>query len=171
MIPQYCTAHPVLRITTRNWQQKIMAAFLAGKLARDKNGRFGKAWLGKRGGNLWQGRKRKLCKSVEIVESAKTSVLTFSKCEFPVTGRRVVELDLLAKELDGGCKSYGKPLRLADCTQETISGLGSFLYITCGEETCGEINVCHTSKVHRANAGTRWSFPLKRAWWPIFFVT
>ena len=152
MIPQYCTAHPVLRITTRNWQQNIMAAFLAGKLSREKNGRFGKAWLGKRGGNLWQARKRKLSESVE---SAKTSVLSFSKCEFPVTGRHVVELELLAKELDGGCKSCGKPLRLSDCSQETISGLGSFLYITCGEETCGEINVCHTSKAHRVNAGTR----------------
>jgi len=106
--------------------------------------------LGKRGGNLWQGRKRKLNETVEIVESVKTSVLSFSKCEFPVTGRRVVELDLLAKELDGGCKSCGKPLRLADCTQETISGLLSFLYMTCGEESCGEINVCHTSKVNMA---------------------
>ena len=132
-----------------------MATFLAGKLSREKNGRFGKAWLEKRGGNLWQGGKRKLSESVEIVESAKTSVLSFSKSEFPIIGRRVVELDLLAKELDGGCKSFGKPLRLADCTQETILGLGSFLYITCGEESCGEINVCHTSKVHRANTSAR----------------
>ena len=54
-----------------------MAAFLAGKLVREKNGRFGKAWLGKRGGSLWQGRKRKLSESVKIVESAKTSVLSF----------------------------------------------------------------------------------------------
>ena len=49
-----------------------MAAFLAGKLAREKNGRFGKASMGKKGGNLWQGRKRKLREIVEIVESAKT---------------------------------------------------------------------------------------------------
>ena len=55
-----------------------MAAFLARKLAREKNGRFGKAWLRKRGGNLWQRRKRKLSESVEIVETAKTSVLSFS---------------------------------------------------------------------------------------------
>ena len=148
MIPQYCTAHPVLRIITCNWQQNIMAAFLAGKLACKKNGRFRKTWLGKRGGNLWQGSKRMLSESVE---SAKTSVRSFSKCKFPVTGRRVVE----AKELDGGCKSCGKPLRLADCTQETVSGLGSFLYMTCWEESCGKINVCHKSKVHRANAVTR----------------
>ena len=127
-----------------------MAAFLAGKLAHEKNGSFRKAWFKQRGGNLWKGSKRKLSESDKIVKS-----VSLSRCEYPVTGRRVVELDLLAKELDGGCKSCEKPLCLADYTQETISGLGSFLYITCGEETCGEINVCHTSKMHRANAGTR----------------
>ena len=52
-----------------------MAAFLAGKLVREKNGRFRKAWLGKRGGYLWQRRKSQLS---EIVESAKPSVLSFS---------------------------------------------------------------------------------------------
>ena len=45
----------------------------------------------KKGGNLRQRRKRQLSESVEVVESAKTSVLSFSKSEFPVTGRRVVE--------------------------------------------------------------------------------
>ena len=40
MIPQYCTAHPVLRIITCNWQKNIMTAFLARKLAREKNGRL-----------------------------------------------------------------------------------------------------------------------------------
>ena len=73
VIPQYCTAHPVLRITKHNRQQNIMAAFLAGKLASEKNGRFGKVWLGKKGGNLWQRRRRQLSESVEIVESAKTT--------------------------------------------------------------------------------------------------
>ena len=41
-----------------------MVAILAGKLGREKNGRFGKAWLGKRGGNVWQGGKRKLSETV-----------------------------------------------------------------------------------------------------------
>ena len=40
VIPQYCTAHPVLRVITRNWQQNIMAAFLDGKLARKKKDRL-----------------------------------------------------------------------------------------------------------------------------------
>ena len=48
VIPQYCTAHPVLHMITRNWQQNIMAAFLAGRLALKKNGRFGKAWWEKK---------------------------------------------------------------------------------------------------------------------------
>ena len=91
VIPQFCTAHHVLHITKHNPQQNITEAFLAGKLAREKNGRFRKAWLGKKGGNLWQRRKRQLSESVEIVESAKTSVLSFSKCKFLVTGRRVVQ--------------------------------------------------------------------------------
>ena len=85
---------------------------------------------------MWKGRKRKLSENDKIIES-----VSFSKWDFPVTGRCVVELDLLAKELDGGCKACGN-------TQETISGLGSFLYITCGEETCGKINMCHMSKMH-----------------------
>ena len=106
VVPQYCTAHPVLRIT----EQNIMAAFLAGKLASEKNGRFGKAWLGKKDENLRQRRKRQLSESVEVVESAQPSVLSFSKCEFPVTGRSVVEQ-------------------------------------------------------------VRWSFPLKRAWFPTFLTT
>ena len=99
---------------------------------------------------MWKGSKRKVSESDKIAESVSSL-----KCEFQETSRRVVELDLLAKELDGGCKSCGKSLHLADCIQETISGLANFLYITCGEETCGEINVCHTSRMHRANMGTR----------------
>ena len=48
--------------------------------------------VGKRAGKLSQGRKRKLSESVEIVKSAKTSVLSFSNCEFPVTGRVVEQV-------------------------------------------------------------------------------
>ena len=62
-----CTAH----IMTRNWHQNIMAAFFAGKLAREKNGRFGKACLGKRGRNLWEGSKRKLSKVLKLLKVQK----------------------------------------------------------------------------------------------------
>ena len=82
-------------------------------------------------------------KKVLTIEKAKTSIFSFLKCKLLVIGRFVPELDLLAKELDGGSRSCGNPLHLADCTQEMISGLGSFLYITCGEESCSRINVPH----------------------------
>ena len=55
-----------------------MAAFFAGKLAREKNGRLERHGWEKRTGNLWQRRKTQLSESVEIVKSAKTSVLSFS---------------------------------------------------------------------------------------------
>ena len=64
VIPQYCTAHPVLRIITRR------------KARTREKWTFRKAWLGKRGGNLWQRRKRQLSESFEIVESVKTSFLS-----------------------------------------------------------------------------------------------
>ena len=37
----------------------------------------------------------------------------------------------------------------------TISGLGSFLYIMCGDPESGEVNVCTTNKSHRAAGAGR----------------
>lgn len=69
---------------------------------------------------------------------------------FLLTGRCVVELDVLAKALDSGCQTCVNVLQLSNCSQETISRLGSFLYITCSNSDCGEINVCLTNKTHQA---------------------
>lgn len=74
---------------------------------------------------------------------------------FLLTGIRVVELDVLAKALDSGCQTCGNPLQLSNCSQETTSGLGSFLYITCSNSDCGEINVCLTNKTHQASNNPR----------------
>ncbi|KAL9958594.1 hypothetical protein ACROYT_G035628, partial [Oculina patagonica] len=74
---------------------------------------------------------------------------------FSLPGRRVLELGVLAKSLDEGCKACKTPLRLSDCTDETISGLGSFLYIVCQNTECGEINQCTTNKAHRVAGNTR----------------
>ena len=41
------------------------------------------------------------------------------------------------------------------CTDKTLSGLGSFLYIVCSNSEFGEINVCHTNKTHRVAGTTR----------------
>ena len=72
------------------------------------------------------------------------------KSDFKLSGlRRVVELDLLAKVLDEGCKACGNPLQLSNCFHETVSRLGSLLYLTCANGECAEINVCRTKKTHR----------------------
>lgn len=69
--------------------------------------------------------------------------------------RRVVELNVLAEALDGGCEACGATLRLSDCIRETVSGLGSLLYICCSNSECGETNICRTNKTHRRTGTTR----------------
>ena len=58
-----------------------------------------------------------------------------SECESKtvLSGRRVVELGLLSKELADGCNYCISPLKLSNCCKETVSGLGSFLYIILWE--------------------------------------
>ena len=75
--------------------------------------------------------------------------------EFSLRGRRVVELNVLAEALDGGCEACGAVLRLSDCIKETLSGLGSLLYICCSNSECGETNICRTNKTHRSTGTTR----------------
>ena len=62
-----------------------------------------------------------------------------------ISGRRVVELGLLSKELAEHCNYCRSPLQLLNCWKESVSALGSgsFLYITCGEDDSGEINEPH----------------------------
>ena len=74
---------------------------------------------------------------------------------FSLRGRRVVELNVLAEALDGGCEACEAALRLSDCINETVSGLGSLLYICCSNSECGETNVCRTNKTHRTTGNTR----------------
>ena len=68
---------------------------------------------------------------------------------FQLSGRRVVKLGVLAEALNGGCSACNTPLKLSNCTDETLSGLGSFLFIVCSNSECGEINMCCTNKTHR----------------------
>ncbi|XP_044166167.1 uncharacterized protein LOC122950140 [Acropora millepora] len=126
-----------------------MATFRAGKLARKKNGRFQSTTGKSRTEKFLDSRKRK--SSDGPADSIKVSFQSECETEAVLAGRRVVELGLLSKELADGCKYCGSPLQLSNCWKETVSGLGSFLYITCREDNCGEINVCHTSKVHRVS--------------------
>lgn len=57
--------------------------------------------------------------------------------------------NVLAKAVDSGCKTYGKPLQLSNCCNQTISDFGSFLYINCIH--LREINFCLTNKTHRVD--------------------
>ena len=75
--------------------------------------------------------------------------------EFSLRGRQVVELNVLAEALDGGCEACGAVLRLSDCIKETLSGLGSLLYVCCSNSECGETNICRTNKTHRSAGTTR----------------
>ena len=62
-----------------------------------------------------------------------------SNNHFALSGRRVVELGILAIALDSGCKACCTPLKLTNCIEETLSGLGSFLYIESSNRECGEL--------------------------------
>ena len=65
------------------------------------------------------------------------------------SGVSLSELNVLAEALNGGCEACGVALRLSDCIKETVSGLGSLLYICCSNSECGETNICRTNKTHR----------------------
>ena len=45
---------------------------------------------------------------------------------FSLRGRRVVELNVLADALDGGCEACSTALRLSNCINETVTGLDCY---------------------------------------------
>ena len=65
VILQYCTAHPVLGIITC---KKYNGGFPCQKARTQEKWAFWKGMVGKK---RWQGKKRQLSESVEIVENAK----------------------------------------------------------------------------------------------------
>ena len=109
-------------------------------------------------------RKKSLgCNESEVAKKTESSVTSSEFGDaFRLSGRRFVVLEVLAEALDGGWKVCNTPLQLSSCTDETLSGLGSFLYIICSNSECGKINVCHTNMTHRVAGTTR-----ER---PIFYV-
>lgn len=128
--------------------------FIASPATKDKQGRFCRRKTLNRSKNVSKAMKDRWSTyrslSTEVVEEDADCSDTFS-----LPGRRVVELGVLAKALNEGCKACNTPLRLSDCTNETISGLGSFLHIACQNAACGEINQCTTNKAHRVAGTTR----------------
>ena len=132
----------------------MAAHFIATPETRNKQGRFCKKKMFNRSTIVSHALKEKWSgyKSLNLVHPVKAT--DFSET-FSLPGRRVVELGVLAKALDEGCNTCKTPLRLSDCTDETISGLGSYLYIVCQNPECGEINQCSTNKSHRVTGTTR----------------
>lgn len=124
-------------------------AAASGRILKNKKGVFISPKEKERRENLKNRLKRKFSEAERHAESESTS--NDGETSFELQGRRVVELNVLAKALDSGCKACGNPLQLSNCLQETISGLGSFLYIICANSECGEANVCVANKTHRAD--------------------
>ena len=108
-----------------------MATFRAEKFARKENGRFQSTAVKSRTKNLVDFRKRKWSDSLAYA----IKVLFQFECESEtvLSGRRVVELGLLSKELADDCNYCRRPLQLSNCWRETLSGLGSFSYISLWE--------------------------------------
>ena len=52
-------------------------------------------------------------------------------------------------------KHGGTALRLSNCINEPVSGLGLLLYIYCSNSESGETNVSGTNKTHRSTRITR----------------
>ena len=105
-----------------------MATFRAGKLARKKNSRFQSTEVKSRTDNFLDSRKRKPSNS--LADAIKVSFQSECESETVLSGRSVVELGLLSKELADGCNYCRSPLQLSNCWKETVSGLGSFFYST-----------------------------------------
>ncbi|CAG2220541.1 unnamed protein product [Mytilus edulis] len=59
-------------------------------------------------------------------------------------GRRVVELDVLARSMN--CEKCSSWLRLSDIKDEVIYGMASFLYISCPSSACQHISLVPTGK-------------------------
>ena len=89
---------------------------------------------------------------MEALAQKRNASIEAGSCNFQ--GRQVIKLDVLARALDS-CSACGKALQLSNCQDETISGLGSFLYIMCSDLECEEVNVCTTNKWHRATGAGR----------------
>jgi len=132
----------------------MAAPFKAGRVKKDNKGRFCKD-------SRFQQRKTLSVHMKRMFSASdRSSSQILAKDEgfndgFQLSGRRVVELSVLAEALDGGCEACKTPMSLSNCTDETISGLGSYLYIVCSNPECGETNVCHTNKTHRVSGTTR----------------
>ena len=67
----------------------------------------------------------------------------------------IIKMSWLRLWIMGGCEACGTALRLSNCINEPVSGLGSLLYICCSNSENGETNISGTNKTHRSTRTTR----------------
>ena len=108
-----------------------MATFRAGKLARTRNSNFQSTAVKSRTANVLHSRKRK--SSDSLADAIKVSFQSECESETVLSGRRVVELGLLSKELTDGCNYCRSPLQLSNCWKETICTWQLSLYYLMGK--------------------------------------
>ena len=123
VIPLFRTAHPLLRITLRH--PKWLRFF---PLARKEQTRGAFAELQPLLAIImpqigWQ-LPGVLSKNKKMKKKSVRDPEVFSG--FPLHGRRVVELNVLADALDGGCEACSTALRLCNCINETVTGLDCY---------------------------------------------
>ena len=115
------------------------AVVLPASVRRTNKGRFCRAKAFNRNKNA----ANRLKASRNAIAKDEKNVCDPEVCsEFSLRGRRVVELNVFAEALGGGCKACGAARLLSDCIKETISEQGSLLYICCSNSECGERNIC-----------------------------
>ena len=78
--------------------------------------------------------------------------------DFPVCGRRIIDVKLVAERLGRGCYGCGEKLHLCDILLENRSGLASTFSIIC--KSCGVVNSVQTSKTVPGRNGKRRTFSI-----------
>ena len=134
----FCTTHPLLRIILRHprWRQFFPAK-------RTKKGRFcrAKAFILNNNVTYWLTASRSAIEKKENEKNVRDPKVC---CGFSLRSRRVIELNVQAEALDGGCEACG--IALSNCINETVSGPGSLLYICYSNSECEETNICRTKE-------------------------
>jgi hypothetical protein len=69
-----------------------------------------------------------------------------------ISGRRLVELDVLAQGLSA-CSEFTLPLNLSHTVGETRLGLGSLLHVICQNPCCNYLNKLPVGKRHKSKDG------------------
>ena len=141
----HCAPSTAHNIATFN-----MAAVFSASAKRTNKGHFRRAKAFIRNNNAAD----RLTASLSAIEKQENekNVRDPEVCSgFSLPGR----LNVLAEVLDGGCEPCGTALRLSNCINETVSGLGSLLYMCCSNSECGETNICRTNNTHRSTGTTR----------------